>query len=45
MIGVAAGEEEVGVGGEVESARFAIAFGELHEELAGVVGAQAIDHR
>ena len=39
MIGIAAGEEEIGVGGEIEAAMLAIAVGELHEELAGVVGA------
>ena len=44
MIGIATGEQIVSVGGEVEAARFAITFGELHEKLAAVFGAEAIDH-
>ena len=44
VVGGATGEEEVGVGGEVEAACFAIAFGELHEELAFIFVAEAFEH-
>ena len=44
MIGGAAGEEEIGVGGQVEAAGFAVTFGELDEELAAVFVAEAVDH-
>src|SRR4051812_15493394 len=44
MIGAALREEKESVGREVESAGFAVAFGELDEQAAGVLGAEAIDH-
>ena len=44
MVRSAASEEEIGVGGKVEAARFAVALGKLDEELAAVFVTEAIDH-
>src|SRR4051812_27506719 len=44
MIGAPLGEKEVGIGGEIEVAGVAIAVGKLNEQLAGIVGAQSLDH-
>ena len=44
MVRGAAGEEEVGVGSQIEATGLAVAFGELDQELAGVFVAEAVEH-
>ena len=44
MIGAALGEEEVGIGSQVEAARVAIAIRKLHEKLTSIFRVEAFNH-